>query len=94
MPKIAALALLAALALAGALHISPALAVLLFPPAAALALIGYRHALTRHPETRCRPCRGTGYRYSLLFAHSRGYCPTCTGTGRRPRAGARLLNVR
>ncbi|WP_405143837.1 hypothetical protein OG589_39815 [Sphaerisporangium sp. NBC_01403] len=94
MPKIASITLLAALALVGALHIPPGLALLALPPAAALALIGYRHALTRRPETRCRPCRGTGYRYSLLFAHTRGYCPTCNGTGHRPRAGARLLNVR
>ncbi|MEU8104509.1 hypothetical protein AB0C18_12395 [Nonomuraea muscovyensis] len=54
----------------------------------------YRHHLTRHPYTGCRPCKGTGRRRSRVFAHSVGYCPDCTGTGLKPRPGVRLFNVR
>ncbi|MFC4588624.1 hypothetical protein [Sphaerisporangium corydalis] len=70
------------------------IALFALPPAVALAVVGYRHALTRSPEVRCRPCRGTGYRLSRVFAHSDARCPTCAGNGRRPRTGTRLLNVR
>ncbi|GAA0949162.1 hypothetical protein [Nonomuraea longicatena] len=66
-----------------------ALAALLF---GAVAL--YRWSLRRHPYTDCRMCKGTGRRRSRLFAHSVGHCPDCSGTGLKPRLGARLLNVR
>jgi late competence protein required for DNA uptake (superfamily II DNA/RNA helicase) len=57
-------------------------------------LVVYRASLKRHPYVDCRRCKGTGERRSRLFAHSFGYCPDCVGTGRKVRAGARLLNVR
>ncbi|MGW4640779.1 hypothetical protein ACWEN6_19755 [Sphaerisporangium sp. NPDC004334] len=61
----------------------------------ALALVvAYRVSLKRHPYTHCWRCQGTGERRSRLFANSFGHCPDCEGTGHRPRAGARLLNVR
>lgn len=58
--------------------------------AAGAALVGYHRLLPRRPYTACRPCRGTGYRRSRLFAHSAGYCPDCTGTGIRPRLGQQV----
>ncbi|MER6508262.1 hypothetical protein ABT158_15685 [Nonomuraea sp. NPDC001636] len=57
-------------------------------------LVAYRVSLKRHPYTDCRHCKGTGERRSRLFAHTFGYCPDCTGTGRKLRFGVRLLNVR
>lgn len=93
MPKTALLTLIA-LTLAAALHQIAALAVLALPLLVAAALIGYRRSLIRRPYTTCRPCHGTGYRHSRLFAAWTGYCPDCTGTGHRPRPGVRLFNVR
>ncbi|GAA2279213.1 hypothetical protein GCM10010149_23650 [Nonomuraea roseoviolacea subsp. roseoviolacea] len=61
--------------------------------AAGLA-VAYRHSLKHHPYTDCRRCKGTGQRRSWLFAHSVGYCPDCTGTGLKTRAGVRLFNIR
>ncbi|WP_433250416.1 hypothetical protein ACQPYK_04120 [Streptosporangium sp. CA-135522] len=58
------------------------------------AVIAYRLNLKRHPFTDCRRCKGTGERRSWVFAHSFGYCPDCHGSGRKIRAGARLLNIR
>lgn len=60
----------------------------------AVLVVAYRYSLTRHPYTDCRRCKGTGQRRSRIFAHSVGYCPDCTGTGLKPRAGVRLFNVR
>ncbi|MBP2708207.1 hypothetical protein JOL79_30950 [Microbispora sp. RL4-1S] len=90
MPKIACLAL--ALALAGA-ALNPALLFAL-PVLTSAALIAYRRRLAQRPYATCRPCKGTGYRLSRVFASSTGYCPDCLSTGRRLRPGARLLNVR
>lgn len=87
MPKAALLALLA-LTLATVFHLTAV--TLLLVPLLAAALIGYWRLLTRRPYTTCRPCRGTGYRRSRLFAHSAGYCPDCTGTGIRPRLGQQV----
>ncbi|GII91152.1 hypothetical protein [Sinosporangium siamense] len=92
MPKIALLAALAT-ALVATFHGAFLLSMLALPVLAG-ALIGYRRRLIRRPYAKCRPCKGIGYRRSLLFASSTGYCPDCDGTGLRPRAGARLLNVR
>lgn len=95
MPKIVTVTVLAMILASALLDMVPALAVLVLPPlTATAALIAYRRTLTHRPYTRCRPCRGTGYRYSLLFARSDGCCPTCHGAGHRPRPGARLLNIR
>ncbi|GAA0932405.1 hypothetical protein [Nonomuraea longicatena] len=58
------------------------------------AVVLYRASLKRRPDTGCRSCEGTGACLSRLFASSDGYCPDCTGTGRRLRRGAHLLNVR
>ncbi|GHH63714.1 hypothetical protein GCM10017673_05110 [Streptosporangium violaceochromogenes] len=90
MPK-AALPALLALALATVFHLTAF--TLLLVPLLAAALLGYRRLLTRRPYATCRPCRGTGYRNSVLIYRSNGQGPTCTGTGHRVRPGTRLLNV-
>jgi len=59
-----------------------------------IAIALYRYGLKRHPYTDCRRCQGTGERRSRIFAHSFGYCPDCTGSGRRTRLGVRLFNIR
>ncbi|MFD0889485.1 hypothetical protein ACFQ08_33535 [Streptosporangium algeriense] len=91
MPKAALLSLLA-LAAVTVFHLTTF--VLLLVPVLAAALLAYWRLLARRPHVTCRPCRGTGYRNSVLIYRSTGQCPTCTGTGHRARPGVRLLNVR
>ncbi|GIH81191.1 hypothetical protein Plo01_76200 [Planobispora longispora] len=83
--------MLALTLIGSAIHLSVLLAL---PVLIAASLAAYRRCLIRNPYATCRPCKGTGYRRSRLFASSTGYCPDCICTGRRPRPGVHLLNVR
>lgn len=48
-----------------------------------VALLAYDRA--RHPLKRCRPCRGSGKKYSPWNGEAYGACRRCAGAGEVPR---------
>jgi DnaJ-class molecular chaperone len=51
---------------------------------------GYYVSLRIWPETSCKRCSGGG-RNAGSNAKRFGRCKSCTGTGRKPRRGTRIL---
>ena len=56
-----------------------------------VAALVYYLSLRIHPLTRCKRCDGSNRHYSLLYSERRGTCPSCGGSGRHKRLGARLF---
>ncbi|MBA2896650.1 hypothetical protein [Nonomuraea soli] len=65
----------------------------LLPLAVVLAIVGYRHGLTRNPFTDCRLCQGTGVKRGALFTRSFRFCHACDATGLTLRLGVRMFNI-
>ena len=56
-----------------------------------IAAFGYYLSLKIHPQTRCKRCDGGSRHYDLVYSERRHLCPSCGGSGRRQRLGARLF---
>ncbi|MCI2423961.1 hypothetical protein MOQ72_41840 [Saccharopolyspora sp. K220] len=60
-------------------------------PIALLGLGGYLATCLVWPYKACRTCRGHGQLRARLIGIR--YCPTCSGTGLRERAGHRAITA-
>jgi hypothetical protein len=57
-----------------------------------LAFMGYLMSLSLYPATRCRTC-DAGKNSAREYGYAWKYCPSCAGTGRKPRLGARFFGI-
>ncbi|TQM38665.1 hypothetical protein [Pseudonocardia cypriaca] len=53
-------------------------------------LVAWAVSLLLHPYTACGSCKGTPRSYGSIATRSFRLCPSCSGTGRRLRLGARI----
>lgn len=58
---------------------------------AALLIVGYYLSLLLHPYMKCEVCKGTGKHTGSFFTHGLRLCHRCSGTGRKQRLGAFVL---
>jgi hypothetical protein len=52
--------------------------------------VAWAVSLLLHPYTVCGSCKGTPRSYGSIATRSFRLCPSCGGTGRRLRLGARI----
>jgi hypothetical protein len=53
-------------------------------------LAAWAVSLLLHPYTACSSCKGTPRSYGAIATRSFRLCPSCGGTGRQLRVGARI----